>query len=609
MSGGKKAGKFASARNIPAMFLEAAAVGGDSPRYMKKVDGAYRETSWAQCRKNVVEIASGLIELGLAVDDRVAILSATRPEWMEVDLGALAAGCVTVPIYPSNLAEECGYIMLDSGARTVVVETPKQAEKIFKVAKDGIELDGTRRDVAVENVIIIDGSIEGATTLSELRERGRASLDTNQAVIEERVAGISPDDLATIVYTSGTTGLPKGVMQTHNNHLSAIRALDDLGVALRGDVDFSFLPLAHSFGRMLEYLGILIGTVTAYAESIDTLVDDIALARPHLLPSVPRIYEKLFAAVMGTRESAGLVQGVVFDWAVGVGGERAAYLNRGEEPPMLVRAADTLAHALVFDKVHQRLGGRIKYLMSGGAPLSPEIAEFFHAVGLPVLEGYGLTETTPILTCNRPGQVRIGTVGAALPGITLKIAEDGEILAKGPNVASGYYNRPKETAEAWDPEGWFHTGDIGELEDDILKITDRKKELIKTSGGKYVAPAKIENMLKAKPLISQAVLIGDRLKYCVALLTLDADELRQWARHKGLGSDEVSELVANEEVVSTVDREVQEVNTKLASFESVKYFRILPTEFSTETGELTPSLKIKRRVIAEKYADEIASMV
>lgn len=595
--------------SIPAMFFARAEAHANEPRYMAKIDGTYRSVSWSACRDNVLAVASALLDLGVRANDRVAILASTRPEWMEADVGALSIGCVTIPIYPSNLPAECGYILVNSGARTVFVENAAQADKIRSAVRDGVDIEGIHVAVQVDHIVVIDGQAEGCLAWPALLANGRGSLERNRAEVQRRVAAISADQLATIVYTSGTTGLPKGVVQTHGNHLAALRAIREVGMAEKGDIDFAFLPLAHSFGRMMEYLGLYMGTVTAYAEKIDTLVDDIAMVRPHVLPSVPRIYEKVYAGIQQAREASGAVSRRIFDWAVSVGEVRAQHVNEGKPVPVVLSVLDGIAHRLVFRKIHARLGGRMKFMVSGGAPLSNEINRFFHAVGLPILEGYGLTETTPILTCNRPGATRIGTVGPAIPGVTLRIAEDGEILAKGPNVAGGYYERPAETAEAWDAEGWFHTGDIGELEDGMLRITDRKKELIKTAGGKYVAPQKIENLLKARPLISQAVVIGDRLKYCVALLTLDPDAVRAWAAGHGRNGSSVETLAEDPELVGYIESQVAAVNKELASFESIKYFRILPRDFSIETGELTPSLKIKRKVVAQKYADLIQSMV
>ena len=594
--------------SIPAMFFETAGRRRGQTRCLVKTDGAFVPTSWDQCLTNVEEIASGLLGLGRAREDRLAILSSTRPEWVEADLAALAVGCVTIPIYPSSLAEECAYILVDSGARTVIVENADQAEKIRAAVGAGVEIDGNLHEVKLDHLIVIEGEAEGCLRLDALKADGRGPLSDRRREIESRTSEIHPEQLATIVYTSGTTGRPKGVMQSHGNHLAAIEAVRQLDIVREGELDFLFLPLAHSFGRMMEFLGLSSGSVTVFAEKIETISDDVALSRPHFMPSVPRIFEKIYSRVLQAMDEATPARRRIFNWALEVGKRRSEHVNRGTAVPVILRLSDRLAHRLVFKKIHDLMGGRMRYLISGGAPLSPEINQFFHAVGLPVLEGYGLTETTPILTCNKPGHTRVGTVGTAVPGVTLQLAGDGEILAKGPNIAYGYYQRPEDTAEAWDSEGWFHTGDIGVIEDGFLRITDRKKELIKTAGGKYVAPQKIENLLKARPMISQAAVIGDRLKFCVALLTLDPDAAAEWSAKAHGQAKDLAFLAEDRRMVAKLQTEVDVVNSRLASFETIKYFRILPRDFSVESGELTPSLKLKRKVITERYADIIGSL-
>jgi long-chain acyl-CoA synthetase len=591
--------------NLPGMFFERARELGDRPRYRHRDEnGAWHEVSWTQMEQRVLELAAGLMAAGVQPGDRVALLAATRPEWMEVDLAVLACGALTVPIYPSNLAAECGYIIANSGASVVVVDTAKQRAKIEEVTTRGFELDGVTQPVEVRHVVVMDdGGLAG------LMERGRAALPRALPDIQARTAAITREQLATIVYTSGTTGPPKGVLQTHGNHLACVESLLRIHVVREGDVDFFFLPLAHSFARLIEYVGLAAGTVTAFARSIDTLADDMGSARPHLVPAVPRIYEKLYARVQAAREQGSAAKRAVFDWAVGVGRARTAAVQARRPVPLLVQLQDTLAHRLVFGRIHGLLGGRIRYMMSGGAPLSREIAEFFHAVGLPVLEGYGLTETTPALTVNRPDRFKLGTVGLPLDCCEVRLAEDGEILARGANVALGYHRRPEATAESWDAEGWFHTGDIGEFDaEGFLRITDRKKDLLKTSGGKYVAPQKIENLLKLQPHISQAVVLGDNRKYCVALITLDGDEIGRWAAARGRASADPATLAADPAVRELIEGEVAAVNRHLASYESVKYFRILPLDLTVESGELTPSLKVKRKVVAERYRRQIDEM-
>jgi len=527
---------------------------------------------------------------------------------MEMDLAILAAGGVTVPIYPSNLPDECGYIVWNSESSIVCVENDLQWRKIREVQEKGFDLDGEWHRPRIHHVIAIDEvQAPDAISLDELAGKGRSVTDEE---LHDRWSRVGRHELATIVYTSGTTGPPKGVLQTHGNHLSAVESVAGLGLIAPGEVDFFFLPLAHSFARLIEYVGFYHGTVTAFARSIDTLLEDVAEAKPHFVPSVPRVYEKIYARILARRESSSPVERAVFDWAVKVGRKRSDRAEGRKPLGWFLETQSRIADLLVFSKVRAALGGRIKFLVSGGAPLAPEIARFLYGAGLIVLEGYGLTETTPILTVNRPDRFRFGTVGLPLDIVSLKIADDGEILAKGPNIALGYYKRPEETRSAWDSEGWFHTGDIGEIDSDgFLRITDRKKDLIKTSGGKYVAPQKVENLLKTQPHISQAVVIGDRRRYCVALLTLDAAEVEAWAAKQGISLPADRAAWAHDERVrALIESEVAAANRHLASYESVKYFRIVPHDFTVESGELTPSLKVKRKVIAERYRDLIEEM-
>ncbi len=598
-------------RNLAEMFFTRAGDLADRPRYRVKRDGEWRDVTWGTMATTVREVAAGLVELGIAPAQKIAILANTRPEWVEADLGIYSVGGISVPIYQSNLPHEVGYILANSESRVCFVENPKQLAKVRTVQREGFELDGQRMLVEVSHLILIDGEPDGAdvVTLADLRTRGRAALARSGTTIDQRIGGVGRDDLATIVYTSGTTGPPKGVMQTHGNHLAALEAVSEIGLAKEGEVDFFFLPLAHSFARMVEYFGLLVGTITAYSTSIDVLAQEIAEIKPHVIPSVPRIYEKIYARILSSRETGGTVKRWLFDWALEVGRARSLAQQQGQSPPLHIQAQALLADRLVFSRIHDVLGGRVRIMVSGGAPLAREIMEFFHATGLLILEGYGLTETTPILTCNRPNHFKFGTVGQPLDHVTLHIAADGEILAKGPNIAQGYYKRPEASAEAWDPEGWFHTGDIGEIDTEgFLRITDRKKDLIKTSGGKYVAPQNIENLLKTQLHISQAVVIGDNRKYCVALVTLDPEEIDRFARTEQIPYGDQGEICRHPRVVELIETEVQAVNKHLASYESVKYFRILDRDFSQETGELTPSLKVKRKVVTERYRDLIDEM-
>ncbi|MGH7894139.1 MAG: AMP-dependent synthetase/ligase [Candidatus Binatia bacterium] len=592
--------------NLAQMFFTRAHELADRPRYRHRDDTGWHEVTWAETRDRVRAIAAALIEDGVRPGDRIALLSATRPEWMEIDFAILACGALTIPVYPSVLPDECGYIVTNAGADRLFVDNAKQRAKVEAITRDGFELDGVRRPAPVRSITSVEGT--GPETLGATLERGRSLLGRHGSEIDRRVAALGRSDLATIVYTSGTTGPPKGVPQTHGNHLAAVEAALRIGTLRAGDVDFFFLPLAHSFARMIEYCGIAAGTTTVFARSIDTLIDDLPTAKPNVVPAVPRVYEKMYARIQAGRAASGTMQQTLFDWAVGVGRQRSRLRAAGRPVPLWLQAADAIAHQLVFSRIHAVLGGNIRFMLSGGAPLAPEIAEFFHAVGVPIFEGYGLTETTPVLTVNHPEKYRLGTVGTVLDCCEIRIAEDGEILARGANVAGGYYERPEATAEAWDGDGWFHTGDIGEIDaDGFLRITDRKKDLLKTSGGKYVAPQKIENLLKLQPHISQAVVIGDNRKYCTALVTLDFAEIERWAAGQGLQAGPAA-LTAHPSVQALIEGEVAAVNQHLPSWESIKYVRVLPGDFSPETGELTPSLKVKRKVVGQRYADVIESM-
>ena len=599
-------------RNLPAMFFARAARWAERPRYRAHRDGAWIEADWRTMERSVREIAAGLVGLGVERGDRLAIFAATSPEWVEIDLAIQAAGGVTIPIYHSNLANEAGFILLDSESRMVWVDGAKPLGKVRDALAAGVELDdGTVAPLRVDRILLTHGDGGGAedvTTLDDLRRRGREDRAAQEEV-ERRVAAIDRDHLATIVYTSGTTGSPKGVVQTHGNHLSMVENTASLGVVREGEVDFFFLPLAHSFARMIAYYGLYAGSITAFARSIDTLSEDIAATRPHVIPAVPRIYEKIYARIQATREDGSPLTRQIFDWALDVGRQRSTHEQAGEGVPIWIQAQNLIARRLVFSRVQNLLGGNIRVMISGASPIAREILEFFHAFELLILEGYGLTETTPALTINRPDDFKFGTVGKPIPGCQITIAPDGEIFARGPNVAQGYYKRPRETAEAWDEQGWFHTGDIGEFDSEgFLRITDRKKDLIKTSGGKYVAPQKIENLLKTQPHISQAIVIGNNRKYVTALLTLDEDSARSLGERHGIGPGERDKLVRNPDVLQLVEHQVAEVNRKLASFESIKYFRLLPGELSEAAGELTPSLKIKRKVVEARYADLIQEM-
>jgi long-chain acyl-CoA synthetase len=571
-----------------------------------KAAGGWRDVSWREVGGEVREIALGLIALGRQPRDAVGILSQTRAEWVRADLAILSMDGVTIPVYPTYPPETLAYIARDSETRTLFVEDARQLVTARAAAQDIPSLDTI---VVMQGAASESGGSGRPRVLDwqALRALGRGPHSPD--AMEQRFRAIKSGDVATIVYTSGTTGPPKGVVQTHGNHLAALDMIAKATGVREGDTHLLFLPLAHSFARMESFLGIRLGLITAFAESIERLPENLREVSPDFICSVPRVFEKVYAKILSGVAAAPSLRRGIFHWAMSVG-RRASRLEREGRPiPAGLAVQRKVADRLVFGKLRAALGGRLRFCVSGGAPLSQEIAEFFHAAGILILEGYGLTETCPILASNHPGGYKFGTVGRPFAGIDLKIAEDGEILARGPNIAQGYYRKPEETAAVFEPGGWFHTGDVGEIDrDGYLKITDRKKDLIKTSGGSYIAPQHIENLLKGDPFVSQALVEGDRRPYPVALLTLNAEELGKLARQRGLGDKPAAELVSHPAVMERVRRIVDGVNEHLASYAKVKRFAVLPADFTQEGGELTPTLKIKRRDVRTKYADVIESL-
>jgi long-chain acyl-CoA synthetase len=550
------------------------------------------------------ELSLGLASFGVGPGDRVAIVSESRPEWVMCDLAILSRGAVTVPIYPTLSSAQARYILEDCGARLVIVSTRLQAEKVQEVR---------HLLPALEAVIVMEEAAVGASVvgLDAVEQRGHAQINAQWGAgkdFRETARAVQPRDLATIIYTSGTTGEPKGVMLSHANLLSNLVAATEVLPVGVDDVALSFLPLSHALERMASYLYLYTGVTMIFAESIDTIGRDVAAVRPTVLTGVPRVYEKMQARIMEKGTAPGGAKAAIFKWAIKTGTAKAITTLRGKTPGPLTSLQASLADRLVFSKIRDGVGGRLRFVVSGSAPLPVNVLEFFIGIGIPVIEGYGLTETAPILTVNPVDAPRSGSVGKAVRDVELKIAEDGEILARGANVMSGYYNKPEATAAALH-DGWFHTGDIGTIDAaGYLSITDRKKDLLVTSGGKKIAPQPIENAMKRSPLIAEAVLLGDRQKYAAALIVPDFVALERRLKDLGRPFAERPELVRRPDVVALYEEIVDALNRELSQFERIKKIAILPREFSIDSGELTPTLKVKRKVVDENWRDVIASL-
>src|SRR6266576_6210056 len=513
------------------MFWDRVERSGDRPAHQFKHGAEWKTITWREVGDVSREVALGLISLGREKGDTIALLSTSRAEWVQADFAIFSAGCVTVPVYPTYPPDLIAYVVNDSGAKTIIVEDSAQLAKVLQ-ARDKMP--------ALEHVVVIAGydapqPPKTVMTWETLRRRGRDGEAAHKSTLAERVATTRAEDLATIVYTSGTTGPPKGVMQTHGNHVAAVTASKQATPDQEGWVHLLFLPLSHSFARLESFLGVAHGLTTAFAENLDKVGENLKETRPHFICSVPRVFEKVYAKILAGVEAGSPAKKKIFNWAIGVGREVSRHQQRGQPLPAGLRLKRALAHKLVFSKLHAALGGRLRWAISGGAPLSRDIAEFFHAAGILILEGYGLTETCPAGTFNRPTRFKFGSVGQPLDNVEIKIAADGEILIRGANVAKGYLKQPEATAEVFEPSGWFHSGDIGRVDEDgFLFITDRKKDRIVTAGGMNIAPQNIENLLKADPFISQVMVHGDRRPYPVALITLNADELAKFARMQGI---------------------------------------------------------------------------
>ncbi|MET8866333.1 long-chain fatty acid--CoA ligase [Nonomuraea sp. NPDC004580] len=573
--------------SIPSLLRDRIAATPDAEAYRVPSDDGWTSLSWREVGDRVRGLALGLAQLGSGPGTRVSILCSTRLEWILCDLAVLATGAATTTIYPSNTAAESAFIINDSGSTIVVAENDDQVAKLRSVQK---ELPG------VTHVIVIDGAAGDDGWVIPL-----ASVGASEGDYDAMVDAIAQDSLATLIYTSGTTGRPKGVELTHDNWLYTAEAVREVGLISPGDLHFLWLPLSHSFGKLLEVVMIGQGVPTAIDGRLDKIAENLGVLRPTVMAAAPRIFEKIHNTVVANMRNDGGLKLRIFEWARRTGIRVSRARQRGVPVPVTTRAEYALADRLVFAKLRERFGGRIRFFISGAAPLSQDIAEFFDAAGLTILEGYGLTESSAGTFLNRPESVKFGTVGLPFPGTEVRIADDGEILIKGRGIMRGYHGLPEETAGALE-DGWLHTGDIGEVDEaGRLRITDRKKELIKTSGGKYVAPTYLEGRIKAAcPYVSHVFVHGDRRNYVTCLVTLDMEVVKPWAEAESLPLDP-EELREHPRMRAEVEKAIEQVNAGEAGYATVKKFAILASDFTVETGELTPSLKIKRKAVEERH--------
>ena len=594
--------KYLTQKNIYELFKNSVENRGKNPGLKYKEAGQWKSISWNEWFDISKSLSKSLLELGLKKGSKVNILSSTNANWVMTDVGIIIAGFVTAPIYQSNTAREVLYIINHSEAEVIFVENKIQLDKVLSI-KDELK--------NIKKIVLMKGEVDNdrlITTFNDFVTTGKNLK--NDSDFEKQAESTEQTDLASIVYTSGTTGVPKGVMLTHQNFIYVSSVMEELSeLNPLEDENFAWLPYAHILGRISQYTMIKSGVTTSFARGIDSLLEDMADAKPTTVTCVPRIYEKIYTKITMGLETASPVKKSLFNWSMEIGAKVGEYKQKNRQVPTFLQLKHDLANKLVLHKIHELFGGKIKFFISGGAPLSKDIADFFHSAGVLILEGYGLTETTAPINVNQPKKYKFGTVGPIMPGTEEKIAEDGEILARGPGIMTGYYNSPDETKEVLEENGWFHTGDIGEFDDDgMLRITDRKKDLIVTAGGKNIAPQYIENLMKTSPFISQCFTSGDKRKYITALITLDYEELEPYAKENGINYNEPTDLASDPQIYELVKKEIEDRNRQLASYETIKKFKIIPNDFSIESGELTPTMKLKRKVVSKKYAELLDSM-
>ncbi len=586
---------------IPGMFLESTKINAERPAYFEKVAGEWKEYKYSDVRDIVKKFAAGLASLGLGKDDKVAIQSNNCPRWAFSDYAIASIGAASVTVYPTLISSQIKYIIDNSDTQYVITQDQSQTDKILEFIQDSPKLKG---------IIAMDNTHDPARNIisfEHIMELGEKHIKDTGFTLEKASKDVKPNDLLTLIYTSGTTGNPKGVMLSHNNLISNLKAghkAIDFGP---DDTLVSLLPLSHVFERMTgHYTMFSLGTKTYYAESIDTIGENLLEVKPTIVIAVPRVFEKINAKVVDKVSNDPAIRQKIFWWAVGVGGEAAKLLTRGKQPSGMLGFKFKIADKLVFSKLKARVGGNLRFFASGGAPLSKEVGEFFASANIPILEGYGLTETSPIITVNRESLYKFGTVGCLIDKVDVKIADDGEILCKGPNVMLGYYKNPEATAEAIDKDGWFHTGDIGKFdEDNYLMITDRKKSILVTAGGKNIAPAPLELALTSSKYIEQALAIGDTRKFVSALMVPAFEALEEWAKGKNLDYGNRQSLLDHHEVHALFDAEVAKTMENFSRYEQIKKYALLPNEWTIESGETTPKLSVKRKVVEKNYAKDI----
>jgi long-chain acyl-CoA synthetase len=574
------------------------------PMYRYKKDGTYHDLSFSRMREWVEEFAGGLAALGLQRADRLAIIGENRPEWVVADMGSLFLGAVDVPIYPTLTAKQVEYILNDSGTKIAVVSNQYQLNKVLKI-RDEVK--------TLEHIIVMNDTIAdrepNVHTMSSVCDMGRKHLGLNPDLLTKSLADVRPDDLLTIIYTSGTTGNPKGVMLTHYNLVSNIVASTSIIKLDDTDTLLSFLPLCHSFERMAGYYTALAcGCTVAYAESIDTVRDNLLEIRPTVVTTVPRLFERIYSRVKMQVESSPQARQKIFNWAIDTG-QKYMEAKKQRRTGIMLKSQHALAEKLVYSKLKERTGGRIRFFVSGGAALARELGQFFEALGIIIIEGYGLTESSPVIAANRLDDYKFGSVGKPIPGVEVKIAQDGEILARGPNIMKGYYNNKRATEEAIDEDGWLHTGDIGVFDaEGHLMITDRKKHLFVSSGGKNIAPQPLENLFLQSKYIDQFVLIGDKRMFLSALIVPDYDALKEYADTHKIPYNSKEDLTKNPEIHKLVDEDIRRLQKDLSNYERVRRFAILEKPLSIEDGEITPTMKVRRKVVEERYRDLIENM-